>query len=384
MLVSIGFRGTNGICSLKAHDSTNEQETERYLYVVDKLGTDFQHYDIKSSIYCVTTALNTGIWDPKDYYQEMYGRKFEYRELRDSAKLSYMSFYFIRSARNCSFHLRSIIDDSMHKSTDSEVALVSAIQDKMRTALHGRLYESEIFLHETAFYLHVSLELTRRGWKVIQVYDGFYASHKDKTRSLKQEIDSILEEFVPRYVDKYVATTANKLKYIKQQEKRATEYMLQQEANSFLHAQERMFIYFDSRHNRFLRQQVNQAQDIASIYKQIEVTQSRLERNNIILNDIIKESRKDYIKHTIESQKASIVNQSRCLKTSKINISNIRNLDDFRRTIKHSIATELYQELFGDTERWFRQCLFEQEQGIARHFSEDFFKLTAKLRKNTC
>lgn len=370
MLTSIGFRGTNGICSLKAHDSKNEQLTERYLYVVSKLGTDFQYKDIKSSIYCVTAAVNTGIWEEKDYYHEMYGRQFEYPELRDKYKLSCMSFNFIKTARNCAFHLYSMIHDNMHKSSNTEVNLVAAIQDRMRTTLHGDLHESEVFLHETAFYLHVSLELTRRGWKVIQVYDGFYASHEDKTRDLNQEITEILKQYVLEYVKKYVPKTAKMLENIEQTRKELQKHKIQQEAASFLHAHERMTIDFDGVYSKTQdSQKVNDliAQNIANFYKQYEI----VERNYMLQKKT----------NITESQQDCIASQRRCLKTSKINIRNIRKLQDFRHTVKHSTVNKLYQELFGDTEKWFRQCLFEQEYCGTRHFSEDFFKLTAKLRK---
>lgn len=384
MLKSIGFRGTNGICSLKAHDSDKEQETERYLYVVSRLGTDIQYYDVSSSIYCVTQAINTGTWDPKDYYREMYGRSFEYEDLRDKAKKSYMSAYFIKSPKECAFHMFSTIHDCMHKSTEEEEAIVSAIQDKMRKALHGRLHASEIFLHETALYLHASLELTRRGWKVIQVYDGFYASHKDKTRNLKQEFNEILTAYVPEYVHKYVPETARKLKYIEQQEKKIQEHKIQQEAASFLHAHERMIIDFDNVHSKSSNpQKANDltVQNTTSFSKQNEKTQKDIVEKSLMLQNSIDRFIKVSNDYITETQQNRTANQRRCLKTSKINIRNIRNLQDFRHTVKHFVNKELYQELFGDTERWFRQCLFEQEYCNIRHFSDDFFKLTAKLRK---
>ena len=64
----------------------------------------------------------------------------------------------------------------------------------------GKSYESEIFLHESCIYAQVAHKLRTMGYKVLQIYDGFFT---DKELD-KQEFDNIVKEQALSYYHKYI------------------------------------------------------------------------------------------------------------------------------------------------------------------------------------
>lgn len=206
LLTKIGLRATNKVVSLKEHDNGVESgKIWRKDYLNELFeGQEYQSYDVKASIYQLTHALNTNDWlnNSVDMYREIYGQEFSSKEQRDKFKSLCMPLYFDKSLKKTVHHLnqKAKLSDVM---TESEYTyVIGQLRQNMMNALGCKTYDSEIFLHESVIYNHVTLELVKKGWKIVQVYDGFYGISKD--RNLNVDIDSILTKYIKYYISKYI------------------------------------------------------------------------------------------------------------------------------------------------------------------------------------
>jgi len=204
LISKIGLRATNRIVSMKEHENGKDSgKIWRKDYLKKIFGKDYQSFDIKASIYQLTHALNTNVWlDNKvDMYAEIYGDKFETKELRDKFKSLCMPLYFDKSDRKAVHHL------SEKTGLDKEAIYqtVVRLRTNMLNALGGRTYDSEIFLHESVIYNHVTMELIKFGWNIVQVYDGFYGKNKEPSRSLEKDISMIIDSYIYQYITKYIS-----------------------------------------------------------------------------------------------------------------------------------------------------------------------------------
>lgn len=198
----ISLRASNRIVSLKEHNVTDKDVRTRKKYLNELFGTDYQSYDVKASIYQLTYALNTHDWlDNKvDMYHEIYGRDFEDSSLRDELKALCMPMYFDKSYEKVLYHL----SQKMNKTKEELMIPVSNLYNRFVTAVGGATYDSEIFLHESVIYNHVTYELVKAGWNVVQIYDGWYAKHNDSNLNLKDTIDSILTNYISYYLNTFI------------------------------------------------------------------------------------------------------------------------------------------------------------------------------------
>lgn len=200
-ITKIGFRITNPIVSAKVHDNQNSDYHGPWLK--DVLSASFGRwveYDVKSSIYRVAHLLTYGKWlpDSVDLYEEIAGFEFPSSEYRNFFKVLAMSLYFENSAKSLVAHYKAkgmALQDS-----EELLRVIDEARERMRQVC-GESLRSEIFVAESCIYLEAFRRMTERGWRVIQVYDGFYI--KDGDENTVEEARNIVEESAYWYYNKY-------------------------------------------------------------------------------------------------------------------------------------------------------------------------------------
>ena len=172
-ITKIGIRATNSLVSLKEHD--NGKDTEKQ-WRKDWLNEHYKHgwmeFDVKSSIFRINYFLNHGVWldNSIDLYELMYGKKFESAEKRAEYKAIAMSLYFEKSVGTLYTHVSNKAVELKRYDSDI-VKLMLGDMHRQMTAVIGRKYDSEIFLHESCIYMDLQKELLERGFDVTVVSD---------------------------------------------------------------------------------------------------------------------------------------------------------------------------------------------------------------------
>lgn len=187
-ITRIGIRKTNGYCNLKVHgyedrqswENLSEQEKSRIRDVVisRRLGGVYEN-DVKSSIYRITYLLNNGEWLDReiDLYPRMAGFEFKSKEERNLFKSPLaMKLYFSSS-------IDKAISTSIYNSTSTKELfkklnakdVLQEARDNMLNVI-GSSYRSEIFLHESCIYTQVAHKIRQMGYRLIQIYDGFFTN----------------------------------------------------------------------------------------------------------------------------------------------------------------------------------------------------------------
>ena len=341
LVTKIGIRATSSIASLKAHEKVNAEKTQRQMYLDATYHQKYQSYDVKASIYQITYALNTGIWldDTKDIYEQIRGKKFKNKAERDAFKSLCMLFYFNPSDKMATKrYLSKVCSNSIKIDPWLEqnvMQMMHMFRTRMKNVLGGKTYDSEIFLYESCIYAEVNLALLKAGWKTVQIYDGFYAIHEDKTRDLHQEISSLLKKIVPEYVERYM--------------QKDNTYKTQQAV---------------------LQASLHNANDNKTMKKNID--------NKLTITDKDIQDTKDS-KENNKLTAGMLENEDRC-KTSIYNSENIQ--DTAENCIEDDCWSnrDIYQELFGIQDPYFEQQILEQNAGLTRHFSDTFWNLIQEQR----
>ena len=210
LVSKIGIRATNGIVASKEHDNgKNSNRVWRKEILDGYFGKDnYMEFDVKSSIYRINHFLNFNVWldNDIDLYREMYGREFDGREQRDQYKLFAMKLYFDKSIKKLRHHTVMGRDRNVLNMTDDDLETTLEEMKNKMTDVIGNTYDSEIFLHESCIYMDLCRELLDRGFKVVQVYDGFYVN-KDNGMT-EEEFNGlcqvILDDVSMRYKEKYL------------------------------------------------------------------------------------------------------------------------------------------------------------------------------------
>lgn len=193
-VTSIGIRATNCLVSAKKEHEEGDEERHIKLYkdeVFDKYGLKF-HYDVTSSVPRLTYMLNHGEWldDDIDLYEEMYKRFVEYcpeekvewnKETRKIFKSFHMRGYFDTTATVAAHIKRQIAMkvDYEREEWDSLDIVMKSYKMAIENTV-GKLYDSEIFFHESCIYMDVLYELLQRKIKVWQVYDEWNTNKEVK------------------------------------------------------------------------------------------------------------------------------------------------------------------------------------------------------------
>jgi len=179
--ISISVRKTNQYCPAKVNGISDEDRISGKRAIRDdillkKFGAVYEN-DVKSSIYRITYLLNNGVWldNSIDLYERIFGSRFASEEDRKTFKAPFcMQLYFNTSAKSMKAHVE-------YKKSKTRVwneenygyTLMQRARDNMFKAI-GRSWYSEIFLHESCIYTEVAHRLRVLGYKVIQIYDGFF------------------------------------------------------------------------------------------------------------------------------------------------------------------------------------------------------------------
>ena len=205
--ISIGLRKSNQYCNLKVHEIAWETLTEaerkrtRNEVIRQKFGGVHEN-DVKSSIYRITYLLNHGVWLDRsiDLYPKMAGFEFPNADARNTFKSPLaMKLYFCPS-------VEKIISTSTFGYSETKVvfeevdanSLLVKARDNMFKAI-GKSYKSEIFLHESCIYTQVAHQIRMRGYKLIQIYDGFFTDrHLDEA-----QFDEIVKNCALEYYRKW-------------------------------------------------------------------------------------------------------------------------------------------------------------------------------------
>lgn len=182
-------------------------------------------FDRNASIYNVTLLYNKGIYRPNnsgDMYAEFNGKPFSSKAERQDFKLCNMSFYFGDVRKLKSFYdkmsktasLWLDYKDGKRLSIKDQKIICYFLNEKERFAsmlkfsgcyenantweegwqmvkdwyiktrnnmidIIGKPYKKTIFMMEAAINLNVAERIREHGYKVLEVYDGFYTDCKD-------------------------------------------------------------------------------------------------------------------------------------------------------------------------------------------------------------
>ena len=210
-VIGIGIRKTNGYCTLKVHGyedrssweslGENERKRIRDSVIEKRLGGIYEN-DVKSSIYRITYLLNKGVWLDREFdlYPMMAGFDFKSKEERNLFKSPLaMKLYFspsIDKAIHSTIYQDSSAKDFFKKLNAKDVLLKA--KENMIDAI-GSSYRSEIFLHESCIYTQVAHKIRQMGYKLIQIYDGFFTD-----KPLDESVfDEIVKECALEYYHKW-------------------------------------------------------------------------------------------------------------------------------------------------------------------------------------
>lgn len=191
-IVRLGIRDTCQACSFKK--GTEKEDIERakatnkpLLYTggyrgdfLAKVfqGNEYTEFDVNASIYRITLLLKNGVWPKeagKDLYNSFIGT--DCGEFRPFVKLLAMIIYFqsdrtVREIAN-SESCRKVFGKNV--TFQERIDFVATMKENMQRIL-GNSLGSEVFLHESCIYMAFNYELQKLGYRVVQIYDGFYTN----------------------------------------------------------------------------------------------------------------------------------------------------------------------------------------------------------------
>lgn len=201
--VTFRLRASSPFCSVpKADKCEEEYQISREDILEEKFGV-YSRYDVKSSIYRVTWALNNGRWPEEgvDFYEEIFGGSFDNQESRDNFKLLCQLVYFNGSDRKCLQSVKkAVMEDKLYLpeeyGDDTILSLIKDTRESMESVI-GRTYGSEIFVHEGFIYMDVLDRLLRLGYDAVEVYDCFYV------KGDRPELPALCHDLISECFDEY-------------------------------------------------------------------------------------------------------------------------------------------------------------------------------------
>ena len=172
---------------------------------------------MKSSVPRITLSLNQHYWENEttDIYEMILhecvhsGECFpnetvvqKFAELREVIKKLHMRRYFDteKEIRN---HTRNAMGHHVENKAEVD-AIMKAYQKAVIKAEGGKLYGTEIFLHESCIYLDVLKELLDNGFFCWECYDAFYARKEGVTQEeFEKYVEALVEEKANAYIKRY-------------------------------------------------------------------------------------------------------------------------------------------------------------------------------------
>lgn len=214
----IRLRATNS--SVSASNSEEHGENFHRLIkkeLLEKHGLNLSK-DVKSSVPRITLSLNQHYWEKEstDIYERIYQEYIlsevcptngtivqKFAELREAIKKLHMRGYFDTEG-NIRKHTRNAMGHHVVEDKDEIDAIMKAYQKAIIRAEGGKLYGTEIFLHESCIYLDVLKELLDNGFSCWECYDAFYARKEGVTQEEFEEyVEALVEEKANAYIRRY-------------------------------------------------------------------------------------------------------------------------------------------------------------------------------------
>lgn len=200
----IGCRPNSGMC--QTHNEKHEElygiaaEKDARSNIVGELLLPW-HYDVPCSIYNLSIALETGVYEPKDIYSAIAGRLGVSRDL---AKICLMKANFGIFAEQCARHPDGQKAAACVSVPDPETGGTSRlsftyrdVQAAMRDlgiSIQGR--STEIFVHEAWIYDLVRLYLLKEeNMPSTRIYDSFYTRYPVKEKEFTKLINRAIRDY---------------------------------------------------------------------------------------------------------------------------------------------------------------------------------------------
>lgn len=213
----IGLRATNS-CVSASNSEEHDENFHRLIKqeLLNKYGLNLSK-DVKSSVPRITLSLNQRYWENEttDIYEIILhecvhsGECFstetvvqKFTELREVIKKLHMRRYFDteKEIRN---HTRNAMGHHVENKAEVD-AIMKAYQKAVIKAEGGKLYGTEIFLHESCIYLDVLKELLDNGFFCWECYDAFYARKEGVTQEeFEKYVEALVEEKANAYIKRY-------------------------------------------------------------------------------------------------------------------------------------------------------------------------------------
>ena len=213
----IGLRATNS-CVSASNSEEHDENFHRLIKqeLLNKYGLNLSK-DVKSSVPRITLSLNQHYWESEttDIYKMILhecvhsGECFsnetvvqKFAELREVIKKLHMRRYFDteKEIRN---HTRNAMGHHVENTAEVD-AIMRAYQKAVIKAEGGKLYGTEIFLHESCIYLDVLKELLDNGFFCWECYDAFYARKEGVTQEeFEKYVEASVEEKANAYIKRY-------------------------------------------------------------------------------------------------------------------------------------------------------------------------------------
>lgn len=203
-ITKIGCRPNSGMC--QTHNEKHEElygiaaEKDARSNIVGELMLPW-HYDVPCSIYNLSIALETGVYEPKDIYSAIAERLGVSRGL---AKICLMKANFGIFAEQCSCHpdgqkaaTKMSVPDPETGETVRLPFTYRDVQGAMRDLgipIQGR--STEIFVHEAWIYDLVRLYLLKdEVMPSTRVYDSFYTRYPVKEKEFTKLINRAIRDY---------------------------------------------------------------------------------------------------------------------------------------------------------------------------------------------
>lgn len=211
-VIRIGLRAHNPWCHVKKReglDEVNPDEKHREDLLDQKFG-HWMEYDIKACVPSVTLLLTTGKWrdDHEDLYEISSGVHFKDKAQRDLFKRLFLPMYFSASpqqavARSMSEARRHCLQYTKEQWDNLAKVFCSGMY---RMAMNIGCLGSEIFLHESCIEAKALLRMLKKGWHVVDVYDGFFIQTdgtQEDEDAKREEASRLVKEVAEEYYRKW-------------------------------------------------------------------------------------------------------------------------------------------------------------------------------------
>ena len=211
----IGIRCTNALSNAKKEKNKNENFFGIYKEDILKKYKLFLEKDVKSSIPRITLSINKGKWISEDVdIYEMIFNEFKQddipflQEYREAIKSLHMRCYFDTDTTICRNVIRSMYSCKNKEDVSNVIKILKAVVQEVEG---GKLYDNEIFYHESCIYIDVLNELLKNKYMTWLCYDCFYSNKKNINQNdYNRYVKQLVEDKANNYINKLNNNNNNK------------------------------------------------------------------------------------------------------------------------------------------------------------------------------